>query len=125
MSHKLRPVGTLVIDTTGVPMIQITVPTPVKEESKKEEPTKEEESKKEESPAKTPSTSPTTLTQPVVSALIPTTAPPVSPAIAKRKLSRAQLLSRELAKCKKLTNKRKRAKCVVVAKKRYSLKIKK
>jgi hypothetical protein len=109
---------------TGVPMIQIIVPTPVKEESKKEEPTKEE-SKKEESPAKTPSTSPTTLTQPIVSALVPMMAPPASPAIAKHKLSRAQLLSRELAKCKKLKNKKKRAKCVAAARKRYSLKTKK
>ena len=73
-SSLMSPGGTLGIDTTGVPMIQITVPTPVKEESKKEEPIKEE-SKKEESPAKTSSTSPTTLTQPIVSALIPTTAP--------------------------------------------------
>jgi hypothetical protein len=100
-------------------MIQITVPMPVNEESKKEE-TEKEESKKEEPPAKTPSSSPTTLTQPIVSALVPTTAPPVSSAIAKHKLSRAQLLSRELAKCKKLRNKRKHAKCVVLAKRRYS-----
>jgi hypothetical protein len=75
--------GTFAIDTTGVPIIQITVPPPVKEEPKKEE------SKKEESPAKASSTSPTTLTQPIVSALVPTMAPPASSAIAKHKLSRA------------------------------------
>jgi hypothetical protein len=117
-SSLVPPGGTFAMDTTGVPMIQITVPTPVKEE-----PTKED-STKEESPAKTPSTSPTTLTQPVAASLIPTTVPgpTLTPAPIKHELSKAQLLARKLAKCKKVKNKRKRGKCVAAAKKRHSLK---
>jgi hypothetical protein len=110
--------GTFSIDTTGVPIIQITVPTPIKEESKKEEPTKEESS------AKTSSTSPTTLTQPIAASLIPTTVPGLSltPAPIKYELSKTQLLAKELTKCKKIKRKRKRAKCVAAAKKRYPAK---
>jgi hypothetical protein len=113
--------GTFAIDTTGVPMIQITIPTPVKEESEKEE-SKQIETKKEETP--TPSISATTLTRPIVPALVPATtpAPGVRPTPIKHELSKAQLLAKELAKCKKIKNKRKRAKCVAAAKKRYPAK---
>jgi len=122
-SSLMPPEGIFAVDTTGVPMIQITVPPPVKEESEKEG-SKQKESKKEETPAKTPSILPTTLTQPIVPALVPTTvpAPGVTPAPIKHKLSKAQRLAKELAKCKKLKTKRKRTKCVAAAKKRQSAK---
>jgi hypothetical protein len=96
-------------------MVQITAPSPVTEEPTKEEP------KKEETPAKAPSALPTTLTQPMTAAPIPTTGPSgVTPPLIKHGLSKTQLLAKELAKCKKVKNKRKRAKCVATAKKRYS-----
>jgi hypothetical protein len=116
-SSLVPPGGTFAVDTTGVPMVQIAVPTPVKEESEKEE-SKRKETKKEETSAITSSTSPTTMTQPIAAALIPTTvpAPGVPPAPIKHELSKAQLLAKGLAKCKRVKNKRKRAKCVAANK---------
>lgn len=116
-SSLVPPGGIFAMDTTGVPMVQITVPTPVKEESKNEE------AKKEETLPKTASTSPTTLTQPMTAAPIPTTGPSgVTPPLIKHEWSKAQLLAKDLAKCKKVKNKRKRVKCVAAAKKRYLVK---